>query len=137
MKSEYHVFRLLPGEDIKKGILEYCQENGIKAGAIVTVVGSLQQAFIRMADSVTIEEYHEDTEIVSFTGTISENGGHFHISIADENGKVFGGHVMEGCLVRTTAEIVLADLSKHWKMIREYDENTVYNELVAQHINVL
>ena len=47
-------------------------------------------------------------EIVSLTGTLSAGGSHhLHVAIADSTGAVFGGHLLAGCVVRTTAEIVL------------------------------
>jgi predicted DNA-binding protein with PD1-like motif len=41
------------------------------------------------------------------TGTVSVNGSHLHISISDSTGKTIGGHLMEGCKIYTTAEIVI------------------------------
>jgi predicted DNA-binding protein with PD1-like motif len=46
-------------------------------------------------------------EIVSLTGTLSVGCHHLHVAIADSTGAVFGGHLLPGCVVRTTAEIVL------------------------------
>jgi hypothetical protein len=54
-----------------------------------------------------VVEFNGKFEIVSLSGTLSSSGHHVHMSIADCDGNVFGGHLMEGCLVRTTAEIVL------------------------------
>lgn len=39
----------------------------------------------------------ERFEIVSLTGTLSRHGAHLHISIADFQGNVVGGHLMDGC----------------------------------------
>jgi predicted DNA-binding protein with PD1-like motif len=36
------------------------------------------------------------------------SGSHIHISISDENGATIGGHLVSGCRIYTTAEIVLA-----------------------------
>ena len=46
-------------------------------------------------------------EIVGLTGTLSKNGSHMHISISDSTGKTIGGHLLKGCIVYTTAEIIL------------------------------
>ena len=35
---------------------------------------------------------------------------HLHLSISDAECRVVGGHLLQGCIVRTTAEIVLAEL---------------------------
>lgn len=39
----------------------------------------------------------ERFEIVSLTGTLSRHGAHLHIAIADFQGNVVGGHLMDGC----------------------------------------
>jgi predicted DNA-binding protein with PD1-like motif len=49
-------------------------------------------------------------EIVSLTGTLSQYGSHYHIAISDGTGHTVGAHLLEGCKVYTTAEIVLAVL---------------------------
>jgi predicted DNA-binding protein with PD1-like motif len=52
----------------------------------------------------------EPLELITLSGTLSADGAHLHASVADARGHVRGGHVMPGCIVRTTAEIVLAAL---------------------------
>ena len=71
----------------------------------------------------------EDFEIVSLTGTVSKGEAHLHISLADEIGNVFGGHLMEGCIVNTTCELVLGILEGYGSK-REYDKATGYDEIV-------
>ena len=129
---KHHVLRLTRGTDLRQGIEDYCQTNNIKTGGIVTCVGSLYQASIRLADGETVNQYDARNEIVSLTGTLSSNGSHFHISIAGEDGNVIGGHVSYGCLVNTTAEIILVSLDDEYELSREFDETTGYNELVMR-----
>ncbi len=52
-----------------------------------------------------------------------------HISLADKNGAVIGGHLKEGCLVGSTAEICIEELD-NYILTREFDETTGYKELV-------
>ena len=68
-------------------------------------------------------------EIVSITGTLSEDGVHIHISVSDEYGNTIGGHLKDGCIVNTTAEIVL-NIFDNIKFKREFDDKTGYDELV-------
>jgi len=67
-------------------------------------------------------------EIVSLTGTVSINGSHLHISISDSTGETIGGHLMDGCIVYTTAEIVLLS-SDNFEFKREKDGSTPWEEL--------
>ena len=129
---KHHAFRLTYGMDLRQGIEDYCRDNDIHSAAIVTVVGCVYRARIRLADGETIEKYDDRYEIVSLTGTISPDGSHMHISLADEDGRVIGGHMCNGCLVNTTAEVVLVSLDEEYRFSREYDDSTGYDELVIR-----
>ena len=129
---KHHAFRLTYGMDLRQGIEEYCRDNDIHSAAIMTVVGCVYRARIRLADGETIEEYDDRYEIVSLTGTVSPDGSHMHVSLADEDGRVIGGHMCDGCLVNTTAEVVLVSLDEEYRFSREYDDSTDYDELVIR-----
>ena len=77
---------------------------------------------------MNIRETAEDCEIVSVTGTVSAERLHLHISLSREDLSVFGGHLAEGCLIKTTAEIVLLDLDG-LRFGKVFDEETGYHEL--------
>lgn len=128
-----HAFRLTKGEDLKKRIEEYTVDNNIKAGTILSGVGCLYEAVIRDASGVNCVTLKEKLEIVSITGTLSLDGCHIHISVSDEHLKVYGGHLKDGCLVNTTAEIVILELDSH-TFTREMDQQTGYKELVITRI---
>jgi hypothetical protein len=51
--------------------------------------------------------------------------------VSDHDGRVTGGHVREGCIVLTTAEIVVA-LLPGFRFGREFDTVTEYRELVIE-----
>lgn len=122
---------------MRKELEQYCQLKNIQAGCIITAVGSLQKAKIRLASSVqtntneVAELTEERFEIVSMTGTLSaKNGMHVHIAVADANGEVCGGHLLEGCEVFTTCEIILGEC-KRFAFERHDDVNTGHKELVV------
>ena len=129
---KHHAFRLTYGMDLRQGIEDYCRDNDIHSAAIMTVVGCVYRARIRLADGETIEEHDDRYEIVSLTGTVSPDGSHMHVSLADEDGRVIGGHMCNGCLVNTTAEVVLVSLDEEYRFSREYDDSTGYDELVIR-----
>jgi predicted DNA-binding protein with PD1-like motif len=80
----------------------------VQAGCILSGVGSLRHATLRLADREYNSEYEGPFEIVSITGTVSVHGSHLHISISDGDGRTIGGHFESGCKIYTTAEIVIA-----------------------------
>ena len=124
-----HAFRLTKGQDLKKELEKYVENKKIKAGVIVSCVGCLYEAVIRNASGKDCIRINKDLEIVSVTGTFSIDGCHIHIAVSDENLKTYGGHLKEGCLVNTTAEVVIFELEEY-EFRREMDNNTGYKEIV-------
>ena len=126
----YHCFRLTKGMDLKKEIESFAIKNKI-SGVILCCVGCLSKLTIRVADGKSVLEKEGQFEIVSITGTLSQDGVHIHISVSDEEGATIGGHLKDGCIVNTTAEICLLSLD-NVKFTREYDATTGYDELVIR-----
>eukprot|EP00746_Dinoflagellata_sp_MGD_P129929 gnl/MRDRNA2_/MRDRNA2_63972_c0_seq1.p1 gnl/MRDRNA2_/MRDRNA2_63972_c0~~gnl/MRDRNA2_/MRDRNA2_63972_c0_seq1.p1 ORF type:complete len:323 (+),score=54.81 gnl/MRDRNA2_/MRDRNA2_63972_c0_seq1:131-970(+) len=123
-----HCLRLLPGDDILHCLRAFVQSHGIEAASVVTCVGSTGQTALRPAGIPRAKIFNGKYEIVSMTGTISKYGHHLHMSISDADCTVFGGHMMPGCLVRTTAEIVLG-IIEGVRFTRPLDKRTGYDEL--------
>lgn len=123
-----HAFRLKPGEDLKEGIEKHIKEKNIKAGWIATCVGSLTDYAIRFANMPDGNTGQGHFEIVNLVGTVSINGSHLHLSISDSTGNTIGGHLLPGCKIYTTAEIVI-QYSDKYEFIREKDGTTPWEEL--------
>lgn len=120
--------RLKPGSDLREGIEELVKENSVKAGVLVSVVGNVKKAVLRMVGGKTEKTWDRPFEIVSGTGTLSVDGCHIHVALADSDGLVVGGHLKKGCIVKTTTEIVLLSLDDvEYKRILDHD--TGYDEL--------
>lgn len=127
----FHALRLTSGQDLTATLKDWTATNQIRAAAIVTCVGSVSQAHLRLANRDSGSRFHQKMEIVALSGTLSPDGPHLHISLADGDGRTIGGHMLEGCLVHTTAEVVICALDG-LAFRRELDENTGYRELVIQ-----
>lgn len=123
--------RLLPGEDLKQRIDRLAWERGWRAACVLTCAGSLSNALIRFADDEDVTRIPGPLEIISLSGTIASFGGsHLHISVADGKGRIVGGHLKEGSIIRTTAEIVVGVL-EGYAFHREIDPETGFAELVV------
>ena len=125
----YKCMRLTREMDLKKEIEKYAIDNNI-SGVILCSVGCLNNLVIRLADGESILKREGNFEIVSVTGTLSPDGVHIHISVSDNAGNTIGGHLKDGCIVNTTAEVCLL-IFDNIKFSREYDEATGYDELVV------
>ncbi|PPK88223.1 hypothetical protein CLV84_1188 [Neolewinella xylanilytica] len=126
-----HAFRLAPGEDLREEIQRYVEDHRIEAGYIVTCVGSLTDWQLRFANQPDGSTGTGHFEIVSLVGTVSMHGSHLHLSVSDGEGKTIGGHLLEGNVVYTTAEIVIGESLDH-RFIRTEDPQTGYRELEVE-----
>lgn len=128
-----YIFRLTKGMDLKKEIVKYCNDNGIKAGIVAACVGCCYEINFRLAGGEKFYHNVADYEIVSMTGTISEDGVHLHVSFSDDEGNTVGGHLSDGCFVNTTAEVCIIEID-NYKLTRVMDEGTGYKELNIEKI---
>lgn len=120
--------RLNPHQDLKIELDRLINKHEVEAACILTCVGSLTTVVLRFANQETSERLHGYFEIVSLTGVLSRHGSHYHIAIADERGTSYGGHLMDGCKVYTTAEIVIG-IIPDCSFLRTFDPQTGYPEL--------
>lgn len=123
--------RLNPGDDLRNAIEAAVARQGCRAAFVLTGIGSLAATRIRLAGAEQAASVDGDVEILSLSGSVSPQGAHLHISVADAQGRVLGGHVAPGCTVRTTAELLLV-LLPEWDFTREPDPRTGYSELVLR-----
>jgi len=123
--------RLTPGQDLRAALETITAEHGVDAAFVLQGIGSLRIARIRCAGRSEALELHGDMEILTLAGTPAPDGVHLHISVADARGQTVGGHVELGCIVRTTAEILVALLPDH-RFRREPDAASGYKELLVE-----
>jgi predicted DNA-binding protein with PD1-like motif len=120
--------RLSEGEDLLENITLTAEKSHITAGFFI-LIGTLKEAnfgFYRRGKYETIK-IRGPLEIVSCMGNISlkENKpfAHAHISASNEKGEVMGGHVMPGCTIAATGELVLIEAADA-RLLRKLDEKT-------------
>ena len=127
---ETYPLRLPPGTDLKAALDALVVEKGWSAAIILSGIGSLGEAMIRFADCDSVTPLAGPFEIVSLGGTLSPDGSHLHILLTDSDGAPVGGHLKDGSIVRTTAEIVIGVLTD-WEFRREQDPETGCLELLV------
>jgi uncharacterized protein len=130
-KMKTTAIRLKPHQDLKKELMAFAAKEKIKAGCIVTCVGSLEQINLRFANQSEGKSLKGHFEILSLVGTFSETSAHIHLSVADNTGVTIGGHLLDDNLIYTTAEIVIGELTDV-EFKRETDSTYGYQELVVK-----
>ena len=126
-----YAVRLRRGMDLAQSIEAFCVQNSIKAGVVLSGVGCVTKARVRDASGVTIVDIDEHMEIVSLMGTVSEKRCHLHVSFSKEDLSVIGGHLVEGCVINTTCELVIGEMENYVYDV-EFDAETGYNELIVR-----
>ena len=108
--------RLQRGDDLLIEIKKIAKEENLKLR-------------IRDAGGINIREINENCEIVSLNGTVSSERTHLHIAFSKEDLSVIGGHLVEGCIINTTCELIIQEIMG-WKYETIKDDKTGYNEIV-------
>jgi uncharacterized protein len=100
--------RLKPGDDLREALERFVRDCGREAAFVLAGIGSLERTMLRLAGADEAVRIDGDVEILSLSGSVEPSGSHLHISVADSTGVVRGGHAARGCIVRTTAEVLVA-----------------------------
>lgn len=142
------ITRLLPGCDIIGGLIDVCRTNNIRAGAVVSAIGSIRnityQTIVPDKTSKTGARFGElmsvegPIEFISAQGTICADGDdifiHFHAVMMDKNGKVFGGHIEKGDNpVLNTLEVTIIE-GTGLQVDRVYDDETGFVQSLPREI---
>lgn len=135
--------RLLPGTDLIEGIEEACAKNGVKY-AYVSAFGSFGKVgymyLVPKPEAKVKAGYGEvikkdgPIEFLNGTGVVCQNKNkydtHFHATMCDQTGTVFGGHIVKGTTpALTTVDLVIIEVNDV-KMLRDYDEETDLTQFV-------
>ena len=130
--------RLLPGTDLLTGIEEVCKSHQVVYASVANCFGSFQKAgYLYLVPNTEAkvgagygEINHVDgpVEFLNGTGVVCQRDGkydiHFHATMCDKEGKVFGGHIVKGHNpVLTTVDLVLTEILDV-EMLRSYDDET-------------
>jgi predicted DNA-binding protein with PD1-like motif len=121
--------RFSENDDLLESIKKAAEESRVKAGTLI-LIGALKKAVLgcyRQGEYVNTE-LKGQVEIASCMGNIAQDEKgetfiHAHVVVSNEKGEAFGGHLMKGCLVGPTAELVIIEATD-LNLERVFDEKT-------------
>ncbi|KAG7215832.1 hypothetical protein INR49_021867 [Caranx melampygus] len=130
---QVHAVRFGPGQELLSSLQSFVEERRLRAPFIITCVGSVTKATLRLAKATAEDTNHVMNlsgrfEIVSLVGTLGPRP-HLHISLSDAEGQTVGGHVLGDLEIFTTAEVVVGE-ALDLQFTREMDQSTGFPELV-------
>ncbi|WP_216919012.1 DUF296 domain-containing protein [Synechococcus sp. CCAP 1479/9] len=126
--ASHRPLRLPPGVDLRGELERMAQADPEFCGFIVCGIGSLESPVLRFADQARGVVLAGPQEVITLAGSVSRDGAHLHLVVADAEGRTLGGHLCHGSLVRTTMEIMLL-CTEGWQLGRERDPATGHLEL--------
>lgn len=109
--ARFFALRLLPGQELFSALRAFVQQHQLQAAWIAGCTGSLTNVALRYAGREETSLLTGTWEVISLNGTLELTGEHLHLAVADPHGAMLGGHMMPGCTVRTTLELVIGELS--------------------------
>jgi len=122
-------FRIAEDEDLLDAVTQSAKQNNVKAG-IFFLIGTLKNAVLGYYHEGKYESIFidEPLEIASCVGNVSvKDSGelviHGHMVVSNRKGEAFGGHLMPGCKVAATVELVMIE-AKETTLLRKFDEKT-------------
>lgn len=134
---EYKKFKnvIVARIDKKEEILEQIENIAIKENiklANINAIGAVSELTVGVFKTAEKKYYSNEFkgnfEIVSLSGTINTMNdkfySHLHMSVGDENGKVFGGHLNKA-IVSATCEMVIHIIDG--KVDRKYNDDIGLN----------
>jgi len=128
-EGQYVIARLKSGDNYIEFLHAIAKEHDIKAGFILSSIGMLKDVelgFFLGNGKYKINKFKEPVEVTSVQGNFAmmdnELKTHLHITLSDEDGKAYGGHLDKG-IVWVTADILILKLDKI-KMTRKMEEDT-------------
>tara|TARA_Y100001968_G_C19322460_1_gene700006 strand:+ start:153 stop:746 length:594 start_codon:yes stop_codon:yes gene_type:complete len=112
-------------KDLLKSLSSIAIENS-SFGYILGIIGNLSRVAFKCPGQSTPRYLEGNLEIINLNGTISPEKCHLHISVSDENCKVWGGHLEEGTLILKEANILIGFI----EAIKSTKQSTLYNNRV-------
>lgn len=130
--GDFIVVKLEAEDAIIESLKDVVSKENVKAGFVISGIGGAHHVEVGALKGKTHirEVLEEQMEIVSISGSISEDDPilHLHISLAGVSHHAFGGHLFSG-KAYPFAEIVIKKFDRI-RMKRELNENSSFKELV-------
>ena len=128
-KMETLIGRLSRGDDLLEALTSIAKQHGVRLGR-VTALGAVEHARVGYYDQAAREyrflDLAREQEILALVGNISIHDGepmiHAHITLGDDRGRTFGGHLARG--TRVFACEFTMDVFRGEDLVRGHDKPT-------------
>ena len=111
---EYSFYKLTSGADVYNSLNELQISNNSTL-FLLSAVGDLSKVSFKCPSNKKPISFEKKPEIITLSGYLRSKDCHLHISVSDDNCKVFGGHLLSGTIVLKSLDIlvgVIPDLAQ-------------------------
>lgn len=125
------IINLKKDELFLESVEEEIKRLNLRNGVLVSGIGALKKARlhrITTLENLPTNEYitvENPIELSSVQGMIIDGEPHFHLTVADEPGKSYAGHMEHGCTIQYLSEIVILELPE-LELQRKPDQFGIY-----------
>ena len=103
---EHYYYNLSSGEDVFNS-LNQLKINTNSTSFLLSAVGDLSSVSFKCPLNEAPITLEKKLEIITLSGYVKSTGSHIHISVSDENCRVFGGHLLAGTIVYKSLDILV------------------------------
>ena len=123
------IARFDEGEDLLDPLKACAVKHNIKSGWF-SVIGGLKEATFGLYENgsykIIKKTAHHCLELLPTIGNFATKENdilvHAHLTITDEEGTAFGGHLLNGCIIFPFAEVVIQEFQS--QIVRRYAKKT-------------
>lgn len=108
--------RMDRADDFLEALAEGLARHGVRHGMVLTVVATFGHCVLHQAQgtAVPVEErqlvLEGPVEVMQISGIIADGAPHLHATVADRQGRAYGGHLDPGSRVLYLAEVSVLEV---------------------------
>ena len=101
------------GEDYLSGLEAALARHGVASGVVLSTVATFERCRLHMVqglddvDDLKVLALAGPIEVTAISGIIAQGRAHLHASVADPDGRAYGGHLEPDCPVLYLAEAAI------------------------------
>ena len=107
--------RMDRGDDFLDTLQERLRHHGVRHGVVMSVVATLERCVLHQAQGTGMPIQEKQlvldgpVEVMQISGIVADGTPHLHASVADRDGRAYGGHLDPGSRVLYLAEVSILE----------------------------
>ena len=103
---QHYFYNFSKGVDVYNSLNELHRDHK-STSFLISAVGDLSKVSLKCPLNDLPLIFEKKLEIITLSGYLRSTESHLHISVSDENGSVFGGHLLSGTIVLKSLDVLI------------------------------